>query len=400
MKLQSGNETMGNNVVQLNSVRQSVSRRIVPSRLRDARVAKGLNQSELANLVGISRQAVSAFEQGEKGPDTDTMLGIAASLGQSISYFVNEDAPTFGETSTRFMRAFGAETKRRNLKCEVLGKWFSQTSRYFFDLIKFPDIKIPSVAPAARSGRYIPDEIEAAAEACRVMWGLGLGPISNVLGLLENNGIIICRSEFEHEDIEAFSFWNGPRPFIFLASRKDSAVRSRFDAAHELGHLVLHRWVGPEELEDPKTLKLIEAEANRFAGAFLMPRQSFQNEIFTTRLDAFVELKKRWKVAIQAMVYRCKNLGIFDDDQITNLYKQISFRKWRTNEPLDDQIPMEKPRLLQRAAEIVLNSGKRMADQIINELSLSSSTIAALIGVSTELFRPNGRPPDFIPSLK
>lgn len=399
MKLQNGKETMGNNVVQFNSMRQSGSRRIVPSRLRDARVAKGLNQSELASIVGVSRQAVSAFEQGEKGPDTDTMMGISASLGQSISYFVNEDAPTFGETSTQFMRAFGAETKRRNLKCEVLGKWFSQTSRYFFDLIKFPDVKISSGTPVSVSGRYTPDEIEEAAEACRVLWGLGLGPISNVLGLLESNGIIICRSEFEDENIEAFSFWNGPRPFIFLASRKDSAVRARFDAAHELGHLVLHRWIGPEELEDPKTLKLIEAEANRFSGAFLMPRQSFQNEIFTTRLDAFVDLKKRWKVAIQAMVYRCKNLGIFDDDQITNLYKQISFRKWRTNEPLDDQILLEKPQLLQRAAEIVLNSGKRMPDQIVNELCLNATTISALIGVSADLFQSHGTP-DFIPSLK
>ena len=399
MKLKSGVEIMANNVFQFTALRNAPARRIVPSRMRDARLAKGWNQSELASLIGISRQAVSAFEQGEKGPEADTMLRIASTLDQSISYFVNDDAPTFGETSVLFMRAFGAETKRRNLKCEVLGKWFVQTSRYFFDLIKFPDVSIPSRSPVSGDGRYSIDEIEDAAEACRLMWGLGLGPISNVLGLLENNGVIVCRSELQEEDIEAFSFWNGSRPFVFLASRKDSAVRARFDAAHELGHLVLHRWIGPEELEDPKTLKLIEAEANRFAGAFLMPRQSFQNEIFTTRLDAFVDLKRRWKVAIQAMVYRCKNLGIFDDDQITNLYKQISFRKWRTKEPLDDQISMETPKLLQRAAEIVLNSGKRMADQIVNDLCLSAKTLSALIGLPVDLFKANG-PADFIPSLK
>ena len=76
---------------------------------------------------------------------------------------------------------------------------------------------------------------------------------------------------------------------------------------------MLHRGVGQEDIEDPKTLKRIEAEANRFAGALLLPRQSFPNEVFTTRLDAFVALKGRWKVAIQAMVFRCKDLGLFDE---------------------------------------------------------------------------------------
>lgn len=390
---------MVSNVVHFATGRPVQGRRLVPSRLRDARVAKGWNQSDLAAAVNVSRQAVSAFEQGEKGPDADTMLRIAAALDQSISYFVNDDSPTFGETSTRFMRAFGAETKRRNLKCEVLGKWFAQVSRYFYNLISFPEVKILSFSPSDTSGRYSTEEIEEAAEACRRAWGLGLGPISNVLGLLENNGIIICRSEFSDENIEAFSFWNGPRPFIFLASRKDSAVRARFDAAHELGHLVLHRWVGPEELEDPKTLKLIEAEANRFAGAFLMPRQSFQNEIFTTRLDAFVDLKRRWKVAIQAMIYRCKNLGIFDEDQITNMYKQISFRRWRTNEPLDNELVREEPRLLKRAVEIVLSSGKKLADEIINEICLSAAIVSELVGISIDQFRTKGSS-EFVPLLK
>jgi Zn-dependent peptidase ImmA (M78 family) len=87
-------------------------------------------------------------------------------------------------------------------------------------------------------------------------------------------------------------------------------------------------------------LKQIEREANRFAGAFfLLPQTSFTNEVHTTRLDAFIELKRRWKVAIQAMVYRCKNLEIFDEYQITNLYIQISRRKWKTKEPLDDVLP-------------------------------------------------------------
>lgn len=390
---------MTDNVVRFpTSAKPSPARRIIPSRLRDARLAHGINQTELAASVGISRQAISAFESGEKGPDLDTMALIAETLRQPLSFFAAEDADVFGESSPRFFRVCGPETKKRNLMCDILGKWFVQTSRYLYDLVTFPEVNIPGFSPNS-GNRYTEDEIEHAAEETRRRWGLGVGPISNVVGLLETNGVVLCRYEVVDQKIEAFSFWNGARPFIFLASEKESAVRSRFDAAHELGHLVLHKWLGPDELEDPRVLKLIEAEANRFASAFLLPRKSFPNEVYTSRLDAFVELKKRWKVAIQAMVYRCKDLGIFDEFQVINLYKQISFRKWRTREPLDDQIPLEQPRLLKKAVEAIVAAGKKMGDEIVAEIRISAPTVALFCGLPLEIFTREG-PSEFVPILK
>lgn len=389
---------MGNNLVRFTGVSKQPGRRLIPGRLRDARLAQGLNQTELANEVGVSRQAISAFEAGEKSPDAATLMNIAARLKQPLSFFVSNDAATFGECSTRFLRAFGAETKKRNLMCEVLGKWFVQTTRYLFDLVTFPPVNVPNLSPR-KGDRYSEEEIERAAEDCRRHWGLGVGPISNIVGLLETNGIAVCRYEVKGQKIEAFSFWNGSRPFVFLASEKDSAVRSRFDAAHELGHLILHRWIGPDELEDPKKLKLIEAEANRFAGAFLLPRKSFPNEVYTPKLDAFKELKRRWKVAIQAMIYRCKDLGIFDEFQIVNLYKQISARKWRTHEPLDDELPLEQPKLLRKALDAILNAGKKMGDEIIAELGLSAAVVAMFCSAPIELFTREGGS-DFVPIIR
>jgi Zn-dependent peptidase ImmA (M78 family)/transcriptional regulator with XRE-family HTH domain len=374
-------------------------RRLVPSRLRDARLVRRLNQSELAALVDISRQAISAFEQGEKSPEPGTMSRIADVLAQPVSFFATEDLPVFGDPSTRFLRAFGPATKRRNSMCEILGKWLVQTAKYFDQFVNLPPVDLPHFAPRSNSGRYTAEEIEGAAEECRRRWGLGVGPISNLVTLLENKGVILCRYEVEEEDIEAFSFWSGPRPFIFLSSHKDSAVRARYDTAHEFGHLILHRWIGPEELEDPKTLKQIEAEANRFAGALLLPRKSFPNEVYTSRLDAFIPLKKRWKVAIQAMIYRCKDLFIFDEAQITNLYKQISFRKWRTKEPLDNEIQFEQPRLLKQALELMIRAGRKIAGEVANELRISSRLIAAFCGVRPEYFAAD-RIAEFSPTLK
>jgi Zn-dependent peptidase ImmA (M78 family)/transcriptional regulator with XRE-family HTH domain len=352
-------------------------RLLIPSKLRDARKVACMSQGDLSDLIGVSRQAVSAYEKGDKSPEPTTFQKIADALDQPVNFFTNADGPGFGTPSTRFYRKFGAETIRRNEACAVLGDWLVQTAKYFDGFVNYPTASLHDCAPANSSGRYSFDEINDIALNLRKHWSLGPGPISNVLALLESKGIVVCRYEMQGESVEAFSFWNGSRPFVFMASEKEAGARRRYDLAHELGHLVLHRWVEQSELEDKATLKAVEGEADKFAGAFLLPSTSFPNEVYTTRLDAFVPLKERWKVSIQAMVYRCRDLDIIDADQALNLYKQISFRRWRKKEPLDDprKIPIEQPRLLRRAVELVLESGKKQPEDILNELRLSAGWI-------------------------
>jgi Zn-dependent peptidase ImmA (M78 family)/transcriptional regulator with XRE-family HTH domain len=359
-------------------------RRLIPGRLTEARIACGLNQTELAVGVGVSRQAISAYEQGDKMPEPGTMRTIADQLEQPISYFTGESPASFGPFSTNFFRKAGADTKKRNAACAVHARWFAQTAFAFDDLANFPAVDLPAFEPERVSAsRYEDDEIERIAETVREHFGLGLGPISNVVRLLETKGVIVCRLEMIGEKVEAFSFWSGVRPFIFLASDKSSGARARFDAAHELGHLVLHRWIGAEEIEDKDRLKEIEGEADRFASAFLLPRKSFPNEVYSPRLMAFVDLKQRWRVSIQAMVYRCKDLGLFDDQQVTNLYKQISFKKWRTVEPLDGEngIPLEQPLLLGKVADLVIKSGVLARDELLARLRLAPSIVERLAGL-------------------
>jgi len=368
-------------------------RLLIPAKLRDARKVARLSQTELADRIGVSRQAVSAYERGDKSPEPTTFEKIADVLKQPVPFFTAADGAVFGASTTKFFRKFGPETMRRNDACDVLGEWFVQTAKYLDGFVNYPNPSIFETEPSQASARYSIDEINDIALNLRKQWGLGPGPISNVLALLESKGIVVCRYEMEGENVEAFSFWSGPRPFIFMASEKEAGVRLRYDLAHELGHLILHRWIERTELEDKANLKAVEAEADKFAGAFLLPSTSFPNEIYTTRLDAFLPLKERWKVSIQAMVYRCKDLDIINDDQALNLYKQISFRKWRKKEPLDDprRIPIEQPRLLKRAIELVLESGRKHPDEILNELHLNPAwieTFCALPAGSLRAARP------------
>lgn len=376
-------------------------RRLIPARLRDARRALRLTQEELGRRIGVTRQAISSFESGARSPEPDTFAKLADELAQPRSFFMSNDLPVFGEFGPRFFRKTGPETIRKNDACTVLGGWFVQSARYLDDYVNYPVVDVPSATASASDGRYSEDEIEEIASDCRRRWGLSVGPISNVLALMENKGIVTCRYEIEGERIDAFSFWNGERPFVFMASEKEAGVRVRFDAAHELGHLILHRWIEPEEIVDPKILKRIEAEANRFAGAFLLPKKSFPNEFYTARLDAFLDLKRRWGVSIQSMVYRCKDLELIDDSQFTNLYKQISFRRWRSKEPLDDPnvIRIEQPRMLQKAALMLLENGKKHPEEICSDIALNPRMLAAFWNVSPDVFN-SSIPDEFSPSLK
>lgn len=381
---------------------RTINRLLVPERLTEARLAARMTQTELAEEIGVTRQAVSTYELGVKTPEPSNMQEIARALRQPISFFTKVEHAAFGAFSVNFFRKVGSDTKRRNLACEVYSRWFVASVHSFDELANLPTVDVPQFEPSdSRESGYSEEEIEEIAESVRQHFGLGWGPISNVIRLLEVKGVSICRLEIEGEKIEAFSRWSGERPFIFLASDKSSAARSRFDVAHELGHLCLHRWVTAAEIEDTARLKQIEAEANRFAGAFLLPRKSFPNEVYSPRAEAFVPLKERWKVAIRAMVYRCKDLGLFDDRQITNVYKQISFKKWRTREPLDGPggIPLERPTLLKTIFELVRANGCEKIEEICNGIGLDPPVIEQLWGLDGGTLRP----PEatvFIPTLK
>ncbi|WP_170295253.1 ImmA/IrrE family metallo-endopeptidase [Paracoccus aestuariivivens] len=373
-----------NNIIHISQAARGKhpGRLLIPARLTEARTAKKMTQSQLAAQIEVSRQSVSTYELGTKNPDPEVMVRIARVLQQPMTYFTREEIPSFGNRSTVFFRKTGADTKKRNQACAVHADWLVSAAATLANYAHLPQVDLPSFEPSGVGVCYTDDEIEESAESVRKHFNLNHGPISNVVRLLEAKGVIVCRQKMEGENVGAFSFWSGDRPFIYLASDRKSAARARFDAAHELGHLCLHRWIGEDEVDDADRLKEIEQEADRFAGAFLLPRKSFPNEVFSSRAEGFIELKSRWKVSIQAMAYRCKDLGVFDDRQITNIYKQISYKKWRTTEPLDGEngLPFEEPVVLRKLTDLLLDSGKVSAADVALEIGPSPDILSQILG--------------------
>ncbi len=167
---------------------------------------------------------------------------------------------------------------------------------------------------------------EAAALSLRQHWGLGEKPIKNMVHLLESNGIRVFSLTENCVEVDAYSVWRGVRPFVFLNMGK-SGERRRFDAAHELAHLVLHRHAAPNGIE-------AEKEAHAFASSFLMPTASMKaiGRVIPT-LDYVIQLKKRWVVSAAAMTMRLHDLGFLTYYHYNRLYVELSRKGFRTNEP-------------------------------------------------------------------
>jgi Zn-dependent peptidase ImmA (M78 family) len=206
------------------------------------------------------------------------------------------------------------------------------------------------------------DDIEALALRVRDAWELGLGPLSDVVGLLEVKGVIPVEVHGHSDRLDAFSARVDGRAMVFLSLDKQSASRRRFNAAHELGHLFMH-----EGCEAGETS--VEQEADSFAGALLLPEAPFRAEC-PPRLSwpALRELKRRWGVSLTALVRRAFDLGIYSEATYRRAHVQYNQYGWRNGEP--DEPPMERPTLVQHAVEQLVAAGTS-PEQIAQRVHLS-----------------------------
>jgi Zn-dependent peptidase ImmA (M78 family)/DNA-binding XRE family transcriptional regulator len=363
--------------------------RFQPERLRQARLSQGLNKTELAVLLNVSQQMVSKYESGKSIPSEPVFDLLIKKMNFPLGFFFKPIVSTDLSRTVFYRKQSAATLKQRDAR-SVRNEWVDDIINYLENFIKFPDVNLPKVNQKPKGVAWKNEEIEQLAISVRKHWGLGLGPISNMIMLLERNGVIVCRQQTNSNTIDGYSY-KEKRPLIFLVSDSNSAVRSRFSVAHELGHLLMHAGVYTnDDLKFNYIHNQTEAEANNFASAFLMPIDSFGQEVYSSSLTHFKMLKKRWLVSIQAMITRCGNLEIFTESQVLYLRKQISKYKMRTYEPLDNEIPMEEPILLKQAIELILEHKAKTAPTILNDLNYPVNEIEELCNLENgRLTRPD-----------
>jgi len=347
------------------------------ARLRQARQARGLFGTDLARMVGVKSQTISAYEKEKGTPSPQIMQDLADRLGFPMTFFTREPRPE--EATPVFWRASNTSTRMAQGRAESRLDWLKDVVHYLNQFFDFPRPNLPSVDLPSDFRTISPEQIEAAADACRRLWGLGDGPLSSVVGQMESNGIITAQIEVCADKLDAFSQWSEDgTPYVVLGVDKASGARRFFDASHELGHLVMHRDVDRTRVNDTSDWKLLENQAHRFASAFLMPEASFRREVWVASLDTLAALKPRWRTSIQAMVMRCSDLGMLSADQKGFLYRELTMRGWRKREPHDDTLSIEGPSLIPSGIRMLVDVGVRRPDQILAELALPAAELEEL----------------------
>lgn len=325
---------------------------ICGERITQAREFAGLSKSALAEKLSVTPAAVAQWESGTKTPAAENLAAVSLHLGVPISFLLESRPAENQRRGPLTFRAWNsARTRRLNRKAERFAELVAEAYAWLEARVVLPALVLPEIPAAAHEGAFI----EAAAEACRRAWGLGDRPILRLAELLESKGIIVAEVAFSDEGMDAFSCVVNGRPFVFLRNKKQDRARSRFDAAHELGHLLLHQHLSEGELRQKSVHGPVEEEAHAFAGAFLMPADSFRRDVTQVDVDSLLRLKPKWGVSVQAMVKRCEKLGLIDAEGAGDLFRQMGVRGWRRaqGEPYDEMLPLTAGLLGQKALRVL-----------------------------------------------
>lgn len=345
-----------------------------PKRLREARLIRGFTISELSEKIGVSKQAVSQFELGEYTPKPETMMSIINTLKFPKNFFYREFKEQYvGNTFFRANATTSKKSKEIQFNKTLLAGYIYE---YLSDYIEFPELNLPDATDF--DSEWDNESIELLATKVRKHWGIGDKPITNIVHLLEKNGIMVFSVDTDSQKVDAFCQHRTGRPFIFLGNDKQSAFRRQFDGGHELGHILIHKDIDNQDVLNKVEFKKMENQANRFASALLLPADAFAKTVTSTSLLHFVELKKYWNVSIAAMIYRCLDLQLIDESKYTSLQKQMSMKKMRTKEPLDDVFPLQEPVVLKKSILMLLDNDIKNELQLIQEMSVPQEYIEML----------------------
>jgi Zn-dependent peptidase ImmA (M78 family)/DNA-binding XRE family transcriptional regulator len=293
-----------------------------PSRLTLARERRGLAQIQLAKLINVTRLTIYRYESGEGDPPPDKLLALSRALNFPEEFFsgAHIDPPNELAPSFRSLTAMTARERKAAIAAGAI-------SFLLDDWVRSYVARLPPVSLDDFSG----ETPEIAARTLRQRWAFGERPIKNMIHLLEAKGVRVFSLVEETRSLDAFSLWRDDSPYVFLNTQK-TGERSRFDAAHELGHLVLHRLGGPRGGGNDG--KEAEYEANRFASAFLMPEADVMAVAPTvSNVQQIIYLKRRWSVAATALNYRLHKLGSITDWQYHKFAIQLTEMGFRTGEP-------------------------------------------------------------------
>ncbi len=346
-------------------------------RLKIARYRRKLTGKELAAAAGVTDVTVSKVENGHQ-PDDVTVEKLVSALGYPRAFFFMDKPETLEPKAVSFRSLKKMKAAERNAALAAgangiaLYQWIDERFA-----LPAPDL----IDLSREQGRP-----EVAARLLRQHWGLGDRPIGNILQLFESKGIRALSLSENTQNVDAYSFWHAHNPYIFL-NQKKTAERSNFDAAHELGHLVLHFHAQAESMPEDDA----ERQANVFASAFLMPDADIKSVLGRVYSSSqIIKAKMRWKVSALALATRLHQIGMLSEWNYRSIFIDLGQRGFRTGEPLG--VPRETSTLLAKVFAALWSRGVTRND-IAADLNLPWDEVEVLVfGLTGPISAPPRKP--------
>jgi Zn-dependent peptidase ImmA (M78 family) len=332
-----------------------------PARLRVARQRRALTKVALGRLVGLTARRVAEYENEGVVPPPSTIDLLAKALGYPVAFFHRADPPDVSVDNVSF-RSFSRLAAGRRDAALAAAASAVELSRWFDERFELPP---PALGELSELSELDP---ATAATVLRSEWGLGEDPLPNLIHLLEAHGVRIFSIVDDCADLDAFSLWSDGVPYVFLTVRK-SPERSRWDAAHELGHLILHTGFRPQGRE-------AEQEADEFAASLLLPERGVLAE--APRLPSLVDVRRHksiWRVSALAYIRRLHHLGAITEWHHRSLVIEASRAGYRREE---GDIERERSKLLPTILRLLADDGVGL-HELAAELSLPIDELRGLL---------------------
>lgn len=300
-----------------------------PEMLTLARESRGLSITNLAEAASVSKSMLSRIEGGLRQPSAATLSRLAEALGYPESFF-GQHVQIYGvEPAQLFHR------KRSRVALSALTEIYA---RIHIVQLNLPKLLRSVVLPELRIRPLDIEEYDGTEEdiarAVRASWGLGSGPVRNLTSAIESAGGLVIPFAFGTEHIDAISLWPVGLPPLFFVDMSRPGDRLRFSLCHELAHIVMHRqYLEPD----------MEAQANKFAGEFLVPARDVVFDDFS--LGSIAAMKPYWRVSMGALIKRASALGLIGDRYERTLWSKMTAAGYHKREPKELDIPREEPTL-------------------------------------------------------
>lgn len=312
----------------------------------------GISQKALSDRVGMSQGTLSKIEQGLKTVTDEQADKLSVALSCPVSFFCMPERIYGGPISAAPMYR-----KKASVGIKVLDRLIAEINvriahiRKLLQFVEFePEFEMPSYDPEDYNG-----DAGEIARNVRKAWYMPAGPVKNLIEVLERAGCLIIDCDMDDTGLSGVSYNLPGLPPVIFINKNQPLDRYRFTLAHELGHLVMHK--SPNQN--------MESEADTFAAEFLMPARDVSPYLRDMSVEKAATLKPYWRVSMASIIFRAKTLGFVNQGQNEYIWRQMSSRGYRLNEPVQLSANDEKPTLL---AEI-FNHVKQELDYDEDELA-------------------------------